>query len=158
MQWVVLIAAIIAVLDQFTKWLVVHFIGPEESRVVIAGFFELVQVQNTGAAWGMFKDYNFVLTVVSVLAVLALYCFRHSLQLQRRGPRVALGLIAGGIIGNLIDRIRVHHVIDFLYFYVGQYHWPAFNVADSAICVGVGLYIILSWRGDRASQPTRATL
>jgi signal peptidase II len=143
-----LIAATIAALDQFTKWLVVRFIGPEESRVVITGFFDLVNWGNTGAAWGMFKDYNLVLTVVSVLTVLALYFFRHTLQLHRRGPRIALGLIAGGIIGNLIDRVRVHHVVDFLYFYIGPYHWPAFNVADSAICIGVGLYIILSWRSD----------
>lgn len=158
MQWVVLIAATIAVLDQFTKWLVVRGIGPEETRVVIAGFFELVNWGNTGAAWGMFKDYNLVLIVVSVLALLALYFFRHSLQLHRRGSHVALGLIAGGIIGNLIDRVRVHHVVDFLYFYIGRYHWPAFNVADSAICVGVGLYVILSWRNDRASQQTHAAL
>jgi signal peptidase II len=152
MQWVVLIAATIAALDQFTKWLVVRFIRPEETRVVISGFFDLVNWRNTGAAWGILRDYNLVLTAVSVLTVLALYLFRHSFQLRRWGLRVALGLITGGIIGNLIDRVRVGHVIDFLFFYIGQYHWPAFNVADSAICVGVGLYIILSWRNDR-QQP-----
>ena len=156
MQWVVLIAVTIAALDQFTKWLVVRSIRPEESRVVISGFFSLVNWRNTGAAWGILRDYNLVLTAVSLLTVLALYLFRHSFQLHRPGPRIALGLIAGGIIGNLIDRVRVGHVIDFLFFYIGQYHWPAFNVADSAICVGVGLYIILSWRGDRASQRAQA--
>ena len=143
MPWVVLIAATIAALDQLAKWWIVQSIRPEESRVVISGFFNLVNWRNTGAAWGLLRNYNFVLTGVSVLTVLALYLFRHSFQLHRWGPRVALGLITGGIIGNLIDRLRVGHVIDFLLFYIGQYHWPAFNVADSAICVGVGLYIIL---------------
>jgi signal peptidase II len=152
MQWVVLIAVIVAALDQLTKWFVVRFIGAEESRVVISNFFDLVQVQNTGAAWGILKDYNFVLSAVSILAVLALYLFRRSFQLHRLSSRVAFGLIAGGIVGNLIDRVRVGHVIDFLSFHIGQYHWPAFNVADSAICVGVGLYVILSWRGDGQHQ------
>jgi signal peptidase II len=155
MQWVVLIAATIAALDQFTKWLIVRSIRPEESCVVISGFFNLVNWRNTGAAWGLLRDYNLVLTAVSLLTVLVLYVFRHSFQLHRWGSRIALGLIAGGIIGNLIDRVRVGHVIDFLLFYIGQYHWPAFNMADSAICVGVGLYIILSWRSDRATQKTQ---
>ena len=152
MQWVALIAVTVAVLDQLTKWLVVRFVGPEESRVVISGFFNLVNWSNTGAAWGIFQHYNLVLAVISLVTVLALYLFRRSFQLQHWGPRIALGLITGGIIGNLIDRIRVGYVIDFLSFYVGQYHWPAFNVADSAICVGVGLYIILSWRNDAAAR------
>ena len=86
--------------------------------------------------------------MVSVLAILALFLFRHTFQLQRPSSRLMLGLITGGIVGNLIDRLRVGHVIDFLFFHVGRYHWPAFNVADSAICIGVGLYIILSWRRD----------
>ncbi len=157
MQWVVLIAATIAALDQFTKWLVVRSIRPEESRVVISGFFNLVNWRNTGAAWGILRDYNLVLTVVSLLTVLALYLFRHSFQLHRSGSRVALGLITGGIIGNLIDRVHAGHVIDFLFFYIARYHWPAFNVADSAICVGVGLYIILSWRGDHTARKAQTT-
>ena len=157
MLWVASIAAAVAMLDQLTKWLVVRGIGPEESRVVIPGFFDLVNWHNTGAAFSILQDSNFVLTLVSVLTVLALYLFRHTFQLHRPGARIALGLITGGIIGNLIDRMRIHHVVDFLFFYVGRYHWPAFNVADSAICVGVSLYIILSWRGDRAAPRAQAT-
>jgi len=156
MQWVVLIAATIAALDQLTKWWVVRSIRPEESRVVIAGFFSLVNWRNTGAAWGMFRNHNLVFTVILLLALAALYFLRHSFQLNHPGARVSLGLIAGGIIGNLIDRARIGSVIDFLLFYVDRYRWPAFNVADSAICIGVGLYIIVSWRGDRgtAKAPT----
>jgi signal peptidase II len=100
----------------------------------------------------MFQNYNLVLAVISLVTVLALYLFRRSFSLMHWGSRIALGLIVGGIIGNLIDRIRVGYVIDFLFFYIGAYHWPAFNVADSAICVGVGLYIILSWRNDVAAR------
>jgi signal peptidase II len=155
MVWVALIAVIIAALDQLTKWLIQRSISPEDTHVVIGGFFSLVNWRNTGAAWGIFQHYNLVLTAISVLTVLALCLFRHSFQLNRPGARVALGLIVGGIIGNLIDRIRVGSVIDFLSFYVGPYHWPAFNVADSAICVGVGLYIIASWRSDAAAEKSR---
>jgi signal peptidase II len=158
MQWVALIAIAIVALDQATKWLVVRFISPEETRVVIAGFFSLVNWRNTGAAWGIFQHYNLLLTVVSLLTVLVLWLFRHSFPMERPGPRLALGLIAGGIVGNLIDRIRVRSVIDFLYFSIGQYHWPAFNVADSSICIGVGLYIILTWRAGGSREKHHAAI
>jgi signal peptidase II len=95
---------------------------------------------------------------VSLLTILGLYLFRRSFQLQRRANRVALGLIAGGIAGNLIDRVRLGCVVDFLDFYVGRHHWPAFNIADSAICIGVALYIISSWRdGAPADRSTADT-
>jgi signal peptidase II len=145
------IALLIAVADQFTKWLVARFIEPGEPITVVDGFFRLVHWTNRGAAWGIFQDYNMMLVGVSLLTILALYLFRHSLQIHRPAGAVALGLIAGGIIGNVTDRVRLGHVVDFLDFYVGKYHWPAFNVADSAICVGVGLYIIVSWRAERQS-------
>ncbi len=149
MTWVVLIAVGVTALDQLTKWLVVTFIRADESVGVIDGFFNIVNWRNTGAAWGIFQDYNTFLAVVSLLTILVLYLLRHSFQLQRKASRVALGLILGGIMGNFIDRVRFGYVVDFLDFYVGRFHWPAFNVADSAICVGVALYIIISWRSDR---------
>src|SRR5579859_4428858 len=145
MQWVALIAVTIAALDQLTKWLIMRFISPEETRVVIGGLFSLVNWHNPGAAWGILQRSNLALTVISLVTILALYLFRHSLSLNRPGPRVALGLIAGGIIGNLIDRIRVGAVTDFLLFSIGPHSWPAFNVADSSIFIGVALYIIISW-------------
>src|SRR5258706_14537026 len=112
MKLVAVIAATIAVVDQFTKAIVVRFLGQKETRVVIDGFFNLVNWRNTGAAWGIFQDYNLVLAIISVLTVLALYLFRHSFQLERKGSRIALGLIGGGIVGNLADRLRVHSGID----------------------------------------------
>jgi signal peptidase II len=158
MQWVALIAVAIAALDQISKWLVVRSISLNDKRDVIAGFFTLVNWRNTGAAWGILQRYNLVLTAVSIVTVGVLWWFRHSFPLKRPAARLALGLIAGGIIGNLIDRIRLGSVIDFLYFYVGRYHWPAFNVADSSICLGVGLYVILTWRADATAERRQAAV
>jgi len=147
-----IIAVLIVVLDQLTKWLVVQYISPTQPIPIIDGFFQLVHWCNTGAAWGIFRDYNIVLAIISVLTVLALYLFRHSFGIHRPSSGWALGLIAGGIVGNVIDRLRLHCVVDFLDFYIGANHWPAFNVADSAICVGVILYIIVSWRNEPRSK------
>jgi signal peptidase II len=168
---VVLIAAAVALLDQLTKLLVAGCIDGQQSLVVIGGFFNLVNWSNTGAAWGIFQNYNLVLAVVSVVTIIALYVFRHSLQFHRTASAIALGLIAGGIIGNFIDRVRLGHVVDFLDFYtnaepvaswlqryMGSNHWPAFNVADSAICVGVALYMIGSWRSDPDAEAAGANV
>jgi signal peptidase II len=143
---VAIIAALIVVLDQLTKWLVAEYISPSQPIPIIDGFLQLVHWRNSGAAWGILRDYNILLTIISALTVLALYLSRRSFGFERPVAGWALGLIAGGIIGNVIDRVRLHCVVDFLDCYVGSYHWPAFNVADSAICVGVILYIIVSWR------------
>ncbi|MGD0017454.1 MAG: signal peptidase II [Verrucomicrobiia bacterium] len=149
MNWVLLIAAIIAVMDQLTKWLVMCRLEMGESHLIIPGFFNLVHWINTGAAWGILKDRNLALTLIAVITILLLYLFRHPFQFNRLLGRVALGLIMGGIVGNLIDRVRLGHVVDFLDFHIGRHHWPAFNVADTAICVGVALYILDSWRAER---------
>ena len=132
----------------------VRYLGETESIAVIPGWFNLVHWRNTGAAWGMFQGFNWVLAGISVLTVVALCFFRHTLQLARPLARLALGLILGGIVGNFIDRIRVSSVIDFLDFQWRGHHWPAFNIADSAICVGVALYIIVTWRSD--TKPAKA--
>jgi len=150
-RWLLSIAALVAAIDQATKLLIVRLLEPTETRVVIPGFFQLVNWRNTGAAWGMFQDSNLVLTIVGILCVLGVVLFRHSLLLKHRASAVALGLIVGGIVGNTIDRLRAGAVIDFLDFHLGTYHWPAFNVADSGICVGVVLYIVVSARSEKSS-------
>ncbi len=152
MIWVVVIAGLVASVDQLTKWLVTRFIEFDEAHVIIPGFFSIVHWRNTGAAWGMLRDYNLVLAGVSLITILVLYLLRHTFQLHRAVSRLALGLIAGGIVGNLLDRVRVGSVIDFLDFQVAGRHWPAFNVADSAICVGVVLYMIISWHADKGTD------
>jgi len=145
---VALMAALVAVADQVTKLLLTGWLALGESYRVIPGFFHLVNWRNTGAAWGMFQDSNWILAGVSVLTLVALVVFRRSLQLEQSGHAIAVGLIAGGIVGNLVDRVRVGHVIDFLDFQIAGRHWPAFNIADSAICLGVALYILLGWRSE----------
>lgn len=152
------LALTIIVFDQLTKLIVLRFLGFSEERVIIPGFFKFVHWGNTGAAWSMFSGNNGVLAIVAVVAVVVLILSRHHFDVHTLGGQVALGLIFGGIIGNLIDRIRFGHVVDFIYFYVLRRDgtdagFPAFNVADSAICIGVGLLFLLSWQGDR-KRPT----
>lgn len=154
------LALAIIALDQLTKLLVLRYLGFADHRDVIPGFFRLVHWGNTGAAWSMFTGNNTALAVVAAVAVVILFFTRHHFNVHTLGGQVSLGLIFGGIIGNLIDRLLPsrQHVIDFLYFYVERRDgmeagFPAFNVADSAICVGVGLLFLLSWQGDTSPAP-----
>ena len=136
------VAATVLMLDQVTKLLVIGLLDQWDQRVIVDGFFKFVHWGNTGAAWSLFHGNNGVLALVSVAALVILAWARHKFDLSTGLGQFAYGLVTGGILGNLIDRLRVGHVIDFLYFYIQDHHWPAFNVADSAICVGVALYII----------------
>jgi signal peptidase II len=161
------LALLVVALDQITKVLVLHFLGANPStqeRSVIPGFFKLVHWGNTGAAWSLFRGNNYWLAVVAIAALAVLFVSRHHFDARTLLGQLAFGLICGGIAGNLIDRLRVGHVIDFLYFYVlrngSEVGFPAFNVADSAICTGVGLVFLVTLRQDRstpepepASQP-----
>ncbi|MFA5257338.1 MAG: signal peptidase II [Opitutales bacterium] len=116
---------------------------------VIPGFFSLVYSTNTGAAWGMLTGFGALLALLGVAAIAAVFFMRRHLELNRLPMQLVFGLICGGIIGNLIDRIRIGHVIDFLDFQLGFYRWPTFNVADSAMVVGVGTYVLLSFLDER---------
>ena len=145
------VASSVLAMDQITKYLIRHTINPEEERLVIRGFFKLVHWHNTGAAWSMFKDSNALLAVVAVAALVGLYFSRHHFEAHTLSGQFALGLIFGGILGNLMDRIFVDHVTDFLYFYIQrrggpEAYFPAFNIADSGISVGVALIFLISLR------------
>ncbi len=136
------IAVAITFLDQFTKSLVIQYFFLHESLPIVPGFFDLRHIHNTGAAWGMFAGGYLWLALLSVIMLGVIVVFRKSFLSKSILDRICLGFIVGGIVGNLIDRVRLQYVVDFLDFYCGSHHFPAFNVADSAICVGVGLYII----------------
>lgn len=145
-----LIAVAVVLLDQLTKYAAASAQPFNSERVVLDGFFKLVHWGNTGSAFSMFQNSNTILAVVSVAAVVILYLTRHHFDADRPAGQIALGLIFGGIFGNLIDRLLHNHVIDFIYFYVTrrddtELGFPAFNIADSAICVGVGLLFVLAW-------------
>lgn len=142
---VLLLSIAIIVLDQFTKTLVTLKFDLSDSIVLIPGFFSLTYVRNIGAAWGILGGWNGVLVALSSVVLVLLIVFRRSFLTDSLIHRISLGLMLGGIAGNLFDRIRFQYVVDFLDFYWKTHHFPAFNVADSSICVGVGLYMISSF-------------
>lgn len=133
--------------DQFTKWLVMATFRLYEIKIVIPGFFNLTYITNTGAAFGLLAGEQtllrqaFFISVAMVALLIMFFSYRH-FRSQGQLFVHAIGMIAGGAIGNLIDRLRFGKVVDFLDFYIKGYHWPAFNVADSAITIGVGLFIL----------------
>ena len=136
-------------LDQLSKHLIVSHLDLYEVRPLIPGLFNLVHVTNKGAAFSMFasvdsplRHYFFV--AVNSGAFLGLTIASWKMNAQHVLYRVSFAMIAAGAVGNLIDRLRFGAVIDFLDFYVGSFHWPAFNVADSAICVGVALLFVMN--------------
>lgn len=156
--WLMLV--IIVAADQITKSWVAASIpaggwrsGEAGSVVtVIPDFFYLIHVFNTGAAWSMFSGYSAALGVIGLIAVAAIFIFRRVFQLERPAMQWIFGLLCGGILGNVIDRFRFGHVVDFIDLHFGSYRYPTFNIADSAICVGVFLYVIWSFLPSRSQS------
>ena len=141
------LALLVVIADQLTKWWIMSNFALHGQQNIIPGLFNLVYVTNTGAAFGFLagskswlRQAFFVGVAIVALGVMV-YVYG---QLKRQSKMFvyALGLIGGGAVGNLIDRLRYGSVVDFLDFYMGSYHWPAFNVADSAITIGVGLFML----------------
>lgn len=108
---------------------------------IIPSFFSITYIRNTGAAWGMMSGLNGLLITLSIVMLTILIIFRRSFITDTLVHKIAAGLMTAGIVGNLIDRMRLSYVVDFLHFYIGKHQFPSFNVADSAICIGVTLYI-----------------
>lgn len=147
--WV--LAVVVFALDQVTKsWindrLPFGSYGPGASIEVFPNFFYLVHVGNTGAAWSMFAGASLWLALLAVGTLIAIFWWRRQLGLRSPAAQGAFGLLCGGIVGNLVDRLVHGHVIDFLDFHFGNYIYPTFNVADIGICVGVFFYVIWSLR------------
>ena len=145
--WILAIFAF--VLDQVTKAMIASRLpfgsyGPGGQIVLIPGKFNLVHVGNTGAAWSMFSGQSVALAVLALGTLAAIFFWRRTLGLHHPAAQPAFGLLCGGIVGNLFDRLVHGHVIDFLDFHFGSYIYPTFNVADSAIFVGVFWYVIWS--------------
>ena len=142
-----ILSAIVILLDIWTKWLVVARIDLHEAIPVIPHFFQLVHVRNTGAAFGIGANAAsrivpllLNLGAIAVFCVVVVYALRSAVS--DRLLQTGLHLILGGAIGNLLDRFRFGYVVDFLDVYTGTHHWPAFNVADSAICIGIALLFL----------------
>jgi signal peptidase II len=149
MKFIVFLSLPLYGIDQLTKYLVLQSVDPDHPLVIVPNFLDLVNVTNTGAAFGSFKNNNGFFVVVSCLALLfvvTLLVRRCSADVWRD---VSLGLLLAGILGNLTDRLLHGHVIDFLLFDLQiplAHPWPAFNVADSCICIAVFCFIIHSFR------------
>ena len=151
------IIMMVITLDQATKIYIMSAFSLHEIKEVIPGFFNLTYLRNSGAAFGFlasvtsaWKHWFFIVVAVValgfILVLYAQYCLGSFLY------TIALGLIGGGAVGNVIDRLRYGSVVDFLDVYVGTSHWPAFNIADSAICVGVGLFFLANIMTERKKE------
>jgi signal peptidase II len=146
-----LLGAGLFALDQWTKSrinarLPLGSYGPGANIPIFPGFLNLVHVGNTGAAWSMFSGKSTGLALLAAATLLAVFLWRRQLGLRQPAAQVAFGLLCGGIVGNLVDRLLHGHVIDFIDLHFGSYVYPTFNVADSGICVGVFGYILWSMR------------
>jgi len=167
------IAALTLALDQITKFWIVRnlafnsYFYPQDTDVieVISGFFYIVHIGNEGAAWGILSGYGMILALFTFVAFGMVYWFRESLELHRKVMQIAFGMLTGGATGNLLDRLVHGHVIDFLDFHFnftipvvlpnGRY--PAFNIADCGIVIGVFIYLIASFYPSKPIESKEST-
>jgi signal peptidase II len=139
-------------LDQFTKRLVIHSIPYDSERIIIPGFFSLVHWGNTGAAFSSFSQNNGLFIALSAVTLIVLAAFAIRGAFRHTATRMAVCLLSAGVLGNVTDRIRHHHVVDFLLFNLHipfANPWPAFNVADSCICIAAAILVLTAWIEDR---------
>ena len=157
-----LVAAVVFVLDQLTKlWIQEAIPVWEKGFTVIPGFFDIVHILNRGAAFGFLNRQDIdwqrpFFIVASILAVGLIWILARSREDDGPFYVSGLGLILGGALGNLLDRVRLGVVVDFLDFYVGDMHWPAFNVADMGICVGAGALLVSFYQQRRRCVPNNS--
>lgn len=143
------LSVLITLADQIIKLLVVNYIKLNEFIEVIPNFFNLAYVQNKGAAWSILWGNQLILILIAILfSIIFYYSFIHKQKLSRM-EGITYGVFYGGLFGNLIDRIIHGYVIDYLDFYLFKYDFPIFNLADIALCLSVGMIIILTLRGEK---------
>ncbi|WP_446007935.1 signal peptidase II [Candidatus Electrothrix sp.] len=143
-----IIMALVVVGDQLTKVSILDNFALYDSTAVIPGFFNLTFLRNSGAAFGMLSGMPLLwrqifFISIAVVALVALVLMQRKMGKENAWYTLCFALIGGGAVGNVIDRVLYGSVVDFLDFYIGKYHWPAFNVADSAIFVGVTIFLLL---------------
>ena len=156
-----LLALLVVLLDRWTKWLVAARIGMYTHIQIIPGFFRITHTENTGAAFSLFADSpsHWKTVLLIGFSMVAMVIVSVLLWKQARGltiTGIALSLILGGAMGNLWDRLASGRVVDFLLFYIKQYQWPVFNLADSAIVIGAGLLVIEILWGKSGARETPA--
>ena len=144
---IVIISLIALALDQITKIIAGIFLKLNISVKVINKFFYLTLCQNEGAAWGLFKNSKFIIIIGTIIAIFLIYHFIYIFKENKRN-NIAFGLLVGGLLGNLVDRIFFGYVRDFLDFYIFKYDYPIFNVADICIVIGIFLLMIAIIKGE----------
>ena len=161
MKFLLFVTLPLILLDQLTKWLIQTHIPYGGVIPIIPGFFSLVYVSNTGAAFSIFQGNNFFFVALAVVALVVVLFWLIRDQFnpnkeQRMGvvTKIALSLFVAGIGGNLLDRVLKGSVVDFLDFYFKHYSWPSFNVADSCICVAAALLVLMSFRRTKPGSLT----
>lgn len=155
-----LLALAVLALDQWTKWLVESHLPHPSSREIVPGLFHLSHVKNTGVAFGLLADLGeagaaWLLALLGLAAITVVVVYFRRTPAQDKALLTALALVLGGAVGNLIDRVTRGAVTDFLGVYIGSYRWPDFNVADSAISIGLALLLLDSFR-SRPPAPAAA--
>ncbi len=155
-----LVSNFLIFLDQCTKFLVITYIPKNHTFPVIDKFFALTHVRNTGVAFSWFAEYNsdlktWALIGFSIIAITAILVFFHQAPRHRKLIHWGLILVFSGAVGNFIDRIAYKEVVDWLAFFLGGYHFPIFNVADSCITIGVGIMFIDLFKNERFSRPPK---
>jgi len=162
---ILLTAALVLLADQLTKLIVIGTIEPPDAEtnfrgeeiIIIEGFLKFLHWENSGAAWSIMEGKSMYLAAISVIALWMLIYFRNEFEIRSQTGKLAMGILIGGIVGNLIDRVVHQHVVDFVRFYLKQrggneIGYPAFNIADMGICVGVGLLFVMAWREQEADE------
>jgi len=152
------IAGSVILLDQVTKWIILERLDLYHAIPVVPGLFNITHVQNPGGAFGFLAQQSpmvrgIVFLLMSFLAVCLIFWFYRKTPSTHRWLAVGFALIFGGAIGNLIDRVRFGRVVDFLDFYIGTWHWPAFNIADAAISLGAFLLLLDAFQGGKEKSP-----
>ncbi len=141
-----IIVGLVMILDQVTKAIILKNLALHDSITVIAGIFDITHIHNAGGAFGFMADQGknvrtFLFLLVSSVAVCFIFYFYSKIPRTHSMLATGMALIMGGAVGNLIDRIRFGKVVDFLDFYIRNMHWPAFNIADSAISIGMIIFV-----------------
>lgn len=149
MYWYYLIALIIIGIDQLTKWLVIKRMELHEQIPIIENFFYLTSHRNKGAAWGILQNQMTFFYIITVIVIIGVVYYMQKYGKNQKLLSVALSFILGGAIGNFIDRLFREEVVDFFDFIIFGYDFPIFNVADSALVVGVGLFLIATFIDEK---------
>ncbi|MCI5167663.1 MAG: signal peptidase II [Candidatus Electrothrix sp. GM3_4] len=156
-----IIMVLVVVGDQLSKLWILENFALYDSRVIIPGFFNLTFLRNSGAAFGMLSDMPLLwrqifFITIAVVALVTLFFMQRKMGRENFLYTLCLAFIGGGAVGNVIDRVLYGSVVDFLDVYIGKYHWPAFNVADSGITVGVTLFLLLQIFEEDGEKTTKS--